>query len=62
MYYFLDNIKIIVFIIQSIEFSNIYKSINIVDHEMDSKALVNLILIWIFQIRLQPAFQIYGGH
>ena len=33
--------------------------INIVDHEMDSKALVNLILIWIFQIRLQPAFQIW---
>ena len=37
----------------------IYKSINIVDHEMDSKALVNLILIWIFQLRLQPAFQIW---
>ena len=33
--------------------------INIVDHEMDSKALVNLILIWIFQIRLQSAFHIW---
>ena len=33
--------------------------INIVDHEMDSKALVNLISIWIFQPRLQPAFQIW---
>ena len=33
--------------------------INIVDHEMDSKALVNLILICIFQLRLQPAFQIW---